>query len=295
MMVRDMSRLLLLSLFFAVGIQVMAQPREKHLAERADEAYAGAKWKSASTLYDVLLKDTTAYTPRFAKAVFASVMASDSVSWSKVDQVLIRNEYRLDSLFRDISRLSIHARLFDVYEQTLKRASRQFPLYQDTLTHTLIAYRKLLRQPEQIIRVADSALGKDPDSRKWLVEKAEAYRMKGEVGTALEVYKIILRNNPNDYESLVFIGNYYFLQGKKSLKSLADEAGSLVNPTQKESEAYNFQCRAVYRDYYQAASEYLERANALRPNGTLKATLYEIYVAGSQVEKVNTLKGTKRK
>ena len=148
-----------------------AQTRGKQLCERADEAFAADKWKSASTLYDILLKDSTSYTVRMARFVYASIEAGDSMSNVKTDQFLAHNQYRLDTLLKDVSRLSIRMKNFDNYERAIERATIVFPHYRDTLASALVAYHTLLRRPEAIIRLADNVLLENPNAKKWTIAK----------------------------------------------------------------------------------------------------------------------------
>lgn len=290
-----LQKIVILFIFLSSGGFLYAQSIDSRLLQRADEAFNTEKWKSANTLYDLLLKDSTDYTPSVPKAVFSGMMAADSVSLLRVDYQIEKHKVRTDSLLEDLSRLCISRRSFDVYEDLLRRMRTGLPDKYTEYTFNILHYRFLLRQPDDILRIIAEEEEREPTNMVWQHYKAKAFQMQGEMNAALEVYKEIYHKDPFDYEAVVFIGNYYYLRGKNRLRELKESYDKISAPTSAEYTNFKQEQAMILSEYYAPALEKLEVAYALRPNQTLQNSLYEIYTATSDTKKAALLKGDKRR
>ncbi|MEG2143264.1 MAG: hypothetical protein RRY61_11620 [Bacteroidales bacterium] len=249
---------------------------DPRLITRANDAFTTEKWKSANTLYDILLKDSVNYSSQMPRAIFAGIMADDSISLKRVDNLVELNKNRLDTLLRDVSKLSISTKHFDVFEDLLERMKMNDPTKSDTLTFAILEYRLFLRQPDEVLRIVEKCEERDPYRLEWQHRKARAYQMKGEPETALLVYKGILKYHPGDYESVVFIGNYYYMEGRERLRKLKSDFDTITAPTPEQIADFKYEKSFIFDEYFADARDMLKIADKLQPNEKVKLTLADI-------------------
>lgn len=272
------------------GMSVMAQTPASPLLQKSEEAFNAERWKSAGTLYELLLKDSTSYTPYMAKALLANELAADEASLRKADLLYQQNRFRLDSLLHDFSRLCIRLRHFDAFEESLNRIRTVMPENNDTLLYGMIRYRMFLRDAPGAIRLTEKARIEQPAKSLWIRLEAEAWQMAGKSDKALGLYRLLLSLNPNDLDALLFEGNYYYLLGKKKIAQLEKEQEQPLGNSRSQYNTYYQQLKEIQETDFARAIEFLEKANEMRANTTVTHTLYEMYVLKSEVEKANKMK-----
>lgn len=279
------------SLFFSPMLR--AQSENESLVRKAEEAFRAQRWKSAATLYNLLLQDSVGYTPVYSKALMANMLSADSVSLQRADAIFKDNQFQMNRLLRDFSDLCIREHQFDLFEETLLHMTLVMPQQADTLFYGMIQYRLFLRQPEKVIRLTNMRLEKEPRNKMWLSLQGYAYQMKGDSSGALLVYNRVLKLDPYNLDANLFIGNYYYLNGKKRLKEIDNQLGNGVSSeiqTQLQS-----QKQIVFSDYFSRAAERLEVANRINPNNTIANTLSDIYALESELFKTTrTRRGFRR-
>ncbi|MEG1585662.1 MAG: hypothetical protein RR346_02175, partial [Bacteroidales bacterium] len=193
------------------GSVCFGQTTDGQLLQKAEEAFNAQRWKSAGTLYELLLKDSVTYTPYMAKALMANELDGDDVSVRRADELFMRNRFRMDSLLNDFSRMCIRMKHFDVFEESLERMRRVMPENADTLLYGMIKYRLFLREPQNAIRLAQLGMKESPSKNmQWWRLEASGWQMLGKSEKALPLYEQLLKKNPNDLDALLFEGNFYF-------------------------------------------------------------------------------------
>lgn len=274
--------------FFVFGLS--AQSTTNSLLKKSEEAFNAQRWKSAGTLYELLLKDSVNYSPYMAYALLANELAGDTVSLQRADAIYGANISRLDSLLTDFSKLCVRLHHFDVFEESLDRLRRQMPDKNNSLLYGMIEYRFFLRDAQGAIRLAQLAHLEDPDNLMWIRFEAQGWQMGGESEKALSLYRHILQKDPSDLDALVFIGNYYYLRGKRLLAEMDKEYNEQPAGSRREYAVYRNQVQEVLDNEISHAIDMLERAYIIRQNTTIAHTLYEMYVLKSDVTKANLMK-----
>ena len=273
-----------------IAVNGVAQNAANPLIQKSEEAFNSQRWKSAGTLYELLLKDSIHYTPYMAKALLANELAADETSTLRANELFMRNRFRMDSLLQDFSRLCIRLRHFDVFEESLGRMRKVMPENSDTLLYGMAKYRLFLREPQDVIRLAQIGQKEYPGNPTWLHLEANGWQLLGKSEKALPIYQRLLKVNPHDLEALLFEGNYYYLEGKAKMKQLEAEYEAKPALSRIEYAAYRARVQAILDNEFAQATLFLEQANEINPNSTVANTLYEIYVLKSEVEKANKVK-----
>lgn len=290
MFLRNLNPLLIGLIMSFFMMELSAQSSTNPLLQKSEEAFNTQRWKSAGTLYELLLKDSVNYTPYMAKALLANELAADEVSLRRADALFGVNRFRMDSLLSDFSKLCIRLRHFDVFEESLDRTRKVMPENSDTLLYGMIKYRLFLRDSKGAIRIAREGQMEQPDNLLWLRLEAEGWQLAGRSDQALLVYRKLLARDPDNLDALLYEGNYYYLTGKEKISRLEKEFEQQSAGSRMQYAAYRERVQEVLDNEFAQAIQYLEKANEIKQNTTIAHTLYDMYVLKSEVDKANKLK-----
>ncbi|MDO5570636.1 MAG: hypothetical protein Q4F97_04125 [Bacteroidales bacterium] len=277
--------LFILCIFSANGFS-----QSQTLYQQAADAYNLKKWKSASTLYYILLKDSSEYSPTFIKAIASGILAGDSLSIDKSIKLIELQEKNFDQILKDLSEYSISTKQFDIFPEIIYKLENERPSKKKELTRYVIKYHEFLRQSDDLILFIDTLLVTSPQNPEWLLSKAKAYQLKGESDKSLKLYEQILELSPYHFQSLLYIGNYYYLQTKNKIKDLDDRYKDIKKPNQAQYFQYTKELAQIKNDYLSKSEYYLEKADQVHSNEYLRKILYDIYVLNSDSEKANNMK-----
>ncbi len=261
--------------------------RQIPLKEQADSAFEVYRWKSAGTLYGLLLEDSIYYTPLMARALFANVLANDSVSLSRANELFYRNYERVDSLLIDFKKLCVLTKRFDLYESALSELQKEYPDKQKYLQLEMIRFRFFLRQPDLALQLIDESLNRDGRTIEMLDLKGEAFQLKGESDRALAVYRSILTIDPLHTRSNLYLGNYYYVYGFDMLSKLDETFSHLSESSRMKEAAYLRQANSIWKVYLSHAYHYLDKVAAQNQNAQLLENLDNLQAFKDQLDFAN--------
>jgi tetratricopeptide (TPR) repeat protein len=126
----------------------------------------------------------------------------------------------------------------------------------------------------------------------YLLQKmlAECYFNLGDTENAYFVYKEILKYNDQDYDSYIFLGNYYFISANKHIKLNAMEEEKRNKYFSSKNKDEERTLSDISFEYYHKAGEYLEKAYSLYNSDELKKSLIQIYTITGNKEKLALFK-----
>ena len=115
--------------------------------------------------------------------------------------------------------------------------------------------------------------------------QAKSFLNAGEVDSAYILYKEIVELYPEDYDSYVFLGNYYYVTAKKIAKTG-------VNPDERRSRFFLSKREEgrttpdTTTKYYHKAGECMEKAYMIYNSDEIKKSLVEIYTILGEKDKI---------
>jgi len=112
---------------------------------------------------------------------------------------------------------------------------------------------------------------------------AKSFFNIGNIDSAYVLYKEITEYNPDDYESHVFVGNYYYVTANKLARKTPDERRPRSSLFRKE-EGRTGPDRTTR--YYLKAGEYLEKAYTIYNSDEIRKSLIEIYTITGNRDKI---------
>jgi tetratricopeptide (TPR) repeat protein len=110
---------------------------------------------------------------------------------------------------------------------------------------------------------------------------AKSFLNAGEIDSAYILYREIIEISPGDYDSYVFLGNYYYVIAKRVVRTDVnhDERRSRFFLSKRED-------GRTPDTHYHKAGEYLERAYMVYNSDEIRKSLIEIYTILGDRDKV---------
>lgn len=106
----------------------------------------------------------------------------------------------------------------------------------------------------------------------------EAKRMMGlnRPADAVSIYEKILERDPQNYESLAFLGDYYYLLGKQMMEESEAEYKAIIQPNRMQSAHYQDEWKRIYYQYFEKADVYFLKALHIQNNDHLNKLVRSI-------------------
>ena len=175
--------------------------------EKAQRFYAQKEWASASAMYSLLIDERPNDTALYGRAITAEGMRGDSAARMGLMKEALAHHIPFEALFKVVERESFALGRADLYEEFLVNLRTVEPWLQRTVDARLLAYYAFRRNPQATELYAEIMLAGLPDSREYLTALAEAYVTAGDMNSAEEVFKRMVKLNPKDYDALLWLGN----------------------------------------------------------------------------------------
>jgi tetratricopeptide (TPR) repeat protein len=209
--------------------------------ERAVRSFDNKEWANAAALYGLLLTERPTVESNYGRAIVAYSMLSDSAACVDIFERAMAHGVAVDSLFNTVKTSSFTIGKGEIYADFLYLCRRDAPWVARAVDNKLLQWYIYRADGEMIIKYADTMLSGLPDSIEYLSDLAYGYSLQGEHSKAAETWQRILTIAPDDYDTLIKLGNYYILTNDRT-----------------------------------AALEYLKRAQSLRPTPYLSSEIEKL-------------------
>jgi len=147
---------------------------------------------------------------------------------------------------------------------------------------------------EAAISVLKECLNSQPHDVSIQKMLAKSFFNIGHADSAYVLYKEIVTHIPDDYDSHVFLGNYYYITANKLAKTA-------TTPDERRTRFSLFRREDGKTDpdkttgYYHKAGEYLEKAYAIYNSDEIGKSLIDIYTITGNKDKVALYKKSVKK
>ena len=214
-----MRRGLFLSLFVFFSLSILSANADNKLRTKADEHFSKKEWKEASEVYNILINSEKNNTSLYAPSI---VSAGKCNNFNRVMEYITFSEkcgIPLDSIFRKTLSLSLNIRSTDIYETTLLTIRERQPWLKNFINGYLLEFYNIRKNNLKTIDIANSIIESNPKNITEIMGiKAKALNDIGDINSAIEVMEGILKIDENNIDARLFLGNYFFISAKQSIK-----------------------------------------------------------------------------
>ena len=210
----------ILSLFIFFSLSIFNANADNKIRTKADEHFAKGEWKEASEIYNILINSEKNNTSLYAPSI---ISAGKCNNFNRVMEYITISEkcgIPLDSIFRNTLSLSLKIRSTDVYETTLLTIKERQPWLKNFINGYLLEFYNIRKNTLKTIDIANSIIESNPKNvTEIMAIKAKALNDIGDINSAIDVMEGILKIDENNIDARLFLGNYFFISAKQSIKN----------------------------------------------------------------------------
>lgn len=210
----------LLGLFVIFSVSVFSASASNKIRTKAEEHFAKKEWKEASEIYNIIINSEKNDISLYAPSI---VSAGKSNNYNRVMEYITISEkcgIPLDSIFKSTLTLSLKTRSTDVYENMLLTIKEKQPWLKNLINGYLLKFYDNRKNTVKTIEIADMIIAGNPKNvTDIMIIKARALNDVGNIDSAINVMEDILGIDSNNIDARIYLGNYYFVSAKKSIKA----------------------------------------------------------------------------
>lgn len=179
------------------------------IAMKADRFFAQKEWMSAAAMFTVMLDEQPRNADTYGKAIVTAGMRRMPAEQSQLMDRALDYHVPFDSVFSAVERVSFSLGQTSMYEDFLNLVKHDKPWLGRSIDAYLLRYYVFRRNADGMIRCSEKMLEGLPDDVNFLSILAQGLLIKGDFKGAMATYERILTVSPDNYEALLYLGNYY--------------------------------------------------------------------------------------
>lgn len=200
----------LIYIFLATAVFfTAAADRNKSIERKALQFYDQQEWASASAMYDLIIDGQTPSPSDFGHAIVSAEMQNDTAAAMSLTEKSAARQIDIDSVFHHVRSLSFEQGMTSLYEGYLLQVKHHIPWMRRVADNYLMDYYTFRNNGPMMISYSELMLRGLPNNIKFLSTLARGYMIDNQPEKAVEVYCHILEADPNNYEVMLTLGNYY--------------------------------------------------------------------------------------
>lgn len=203
-----MKKKLILCLLAAVAVIAHAADYGQ-VARKATKYFGEGEWASAQALYELMLAERPDSLDSYAHAIVASALMADTLRMTDLLERSSAHGVGIYPLFERVRELSYATGHASVYGDFMSLAAREMPWLSRPVDAALLNYYLFRADGPMIVEYAGRMHRGLPRSTEYLAALAQGYMLCGDMEKAAEQWLAVLEISPDDYTSLLYLGNYY--------------------------------------------------------------------------------------
>lgn len=185
-------------------------------ARKAQRFFEDREWASAQALYGIMLDERPNADSVYVRAIVASTLLNQDERASSLLSDAMKAGVSFSRLMAGVKDVSFTVSEPAVYERFLMRSQQDCPWLARAIDDELLSYYMFRDNGGQTVIYARKMLAGLPDSVKYLSALAQGYAACGDFDNATSAWQQILSIEPDNYETLLCLGNYYAIAGVNS-------------------------------------------------------------------------------
>lgn len=181
------------------------------IESRASRFFNQQEWASASAMYDLMIDRKPSVCENYGYAIVSAGMRNDTLAQISLMDRSLNSHIPLDSLFQSVKKVSFSIGESSLYEDFLIRVKTQYQWLARGIDNYLLEYYVFRNNAPQVIKYSRSMLDGASDNIKFLTYLANGLMQEGQTAEAIETYEKIININPDNYNALLQLANYFQL------------------------------------------------------------------------------------
>ncbi|MBQ3555177.1 MAG: hypothetical protein IJA09_03055 [Bacteroidales bacterium] len=270
-----MNKTFIIGIFLFVSSFSFSALSENKILNKAEEHFQKKEWKEASEIYNIVLNGDKGNISLYAPSIIAAGKCNNYNRVISYISISENSGIPLDSVLKQTLTLSLKTRNTDIYENTLLLIKEKQPWLKNFVNNHLLDFYFNRKNNIKCIEIADAIIeGKPKNITDIMIVKAKAMNDIGDINSAVSVMEEVLNLNPEIAEARLFLGYYYFLSAKQSIKD-GNFTIKLPQKRGKKSEEITYENTDIYSALKRAKS-YLDIHSLTNKRPYVKNIIKEI-------------------
>lgn len=208
-----MKHLFFIILLWLPALMATAQAGYDVTAGRAARSFEWKEWNSAAAMYELMLRERPDSLSSYTRAVAANQMLGNDEQAIDLVERAMAHGIGLSELLEQVRLTDFALGEGDRYGALLHRLTEAMPWMRRALDNELLRYYCFRDDGPNIVRYAKVMLAGLPESTEYLSLLARGYMLQGLDAEAADTWRKILATDPDNYDTLLYLGNYCRMQG----------------------------------------------------------------------------------
>ena len=219
------------------GMGVSAAKRDyDQIAAKASRFFKYQEWANAAAMYELMIEDSAKVTSTYGHAIVVAAMRKMPDYEISLMERAQQNLIPVDSIFNAVQHVSFGLGQSSLYENFLLLVKERQPWMKRNIEKQLLNYYLFRRNAPEIIRYSEIMLSGAPENVNYMTSLAQGYMLAGEEEAGIVKYKDILSLYPDDYNTLLTLGNYYAIKNYRTDALTYLQRADSIKPTPYVSE-----------------------------------------------------------
>lgn len=252
----SLTRILLLFILLVPHcLTAFGQTPYSRLELKADRFFSQGEWAQAAATYYQMLEARPDVAATYGKAIVANAVRGDTLAEMELMVKALNAKVPFDSVLSRVRSTSFSLGKSSLYGDFLLRVKEAYPWMRRPMDNYLLRYYSYRKDGAKMMEYSRMMLQGDPSNTAFLMSLAQGAMLCGDYAQGVRAYESILAVSPADYDALVALGNYYYIENRAAL-GYGDEVDDGGLPVAKP----------LYSGpYADKARAYLARANEIHP------------------------------
>jgi tetratricopeptide (TPR) repeat protein len=224
--------ILLVVTILAAGSGVNAATRDyDQIAAKASRFFKYQEWANAAAMYELMIEDSAKVCSTYGHAIVVAAMRRMPDYEISLLERAQQNLIPVDSVFNAVQNVSFGLGQSSLYENFLLLVKDRQPWMKRNIEKQLLNYYVFRRNAPQMIRYSEIMLSGAPENVNYLTSLAQGYMLNGDEEAGIAKYKDILALYPDDYNTLLTLGNYYAIKNARQEALPYLQRADSISPT----------------------------------------------------------------
>lgn len=275
-----MRRYVITFLFGSIAVIAFATTPYERLQLKADRFFDQQEWAQAAATYYQMLEQKPDVAATYGRAIVANAVRGDSPAEMSLLVKAMNNKVPFDSVLARVKSTSFALGKSNLYGDFLLKVRQEYPWMRRPIENYLLRYYIYRRDGAKMMEYSQSMLKGDPRNLGFLDAYAKGAMLCGKDQEGIATYKEMLAIDPDNYDTLLTLGNYYYLRNYDAVMPQPPVNQVFPPDAPKEEltrrEAEELRQRLASTEDAALARDYLSKANALHPTPHVTSLLSSI-------------------
>ncbi len=204
-----------------IGLSIFAQTPYSRLEMKADRFFNQREWAQASATYYQMIELHPEVAATYGKAIVANAVKGDTIAEMDLMVKALNAKIPFDSVLSRVKSTSFQLGKSNLYGDFLLRVREAYPWMRRPVESYLLRYYCYRQDGPKMMEFSRIMLQGDSLNVGFMQSLAQGAMLSGEYSEALSTYNQILEISPDDYNTLIALGNFHLLDIAEADSTLA--------------------------------------------------------------------------